>query len=151
MRGGWACGPGALRGALSSHGSSPSVEICQCCLCPWLGEPWSFSLHGRATAKSPCGQWLLPSCTAKGNPLRAPQREMRIRPRVFLLGFYSCALPTARLGSLIDIFQGHRIAQICSLGGSGCLYQGEVHLIPARALGTLGKRRGHSSTSLCLT
>lgn len=71
-----------------------------------LGEPWSFSLHHRTTAKSPCRQWLLPSCTAEGNPLRALHGEIRIRPRVFLMGFYSCAVPTARLGARIDIFQG---------------------------------------------
>lgn len=70
-----------------------------------LGSPATPS-HHRATAKAPREQCLLPSCTAKGNPLRALHRERRIRPRVFLLGFYSCALSTARLDSLTDVFQG---------------------------------------------
>lgn len=99
--------PRALRGALSSHGSSQSREICQCSLCPGAGGALELQSPPQDTAKSPCGQWLLPSCTARGNPLRALHREMRIRPRVFLLGFYSCAVPTARLvGSSVDIFQG---------------------------------------------
>lgn len=98
------------------------------------------------------GQWLLPSCAAQGNPLRAPRTEIRIRPRGFLLGFYSCALPTARLGSLIGVFQGAHNSTDFSLGGSGCPYQwGKYIWIPARVLSSLGKRSGHSTTSLCLS
>lgn len=133
--------------AAAKAGKSVSAASAQC-----PGQPCSFGLHHSATATSPCGQRLLPSCAARGNPLRAPRTEIRIRPRGFLMGFYSCALPTARLGSLIGIFQDAR--------NSTDLFSGWVRLpismgsafgsLPEFS-GSLGKRSGHSSTSLCLS
>lgn len=128
----------------------------------WLGEPWNLSLHHRAAAESPrhassgCIReraLAFPVAHCQGSPSSEPcAGNTRIWPRVFLLGFHNCAVPTPWPGALINIFKGAQNSTdlLLSKQVRSPSIKGRRIWICAGALGCLGKWSVHSSTSLCL-
>lgn len=109
--------PWALRGALSSHGSRRKHGNLTAQLLPsgWGSRGTSVSVAGpppspqgmQAVAAPGEGPWHSPVLHCRGSPRSEPcAGSTRIWLRAFQLGFYSCAVPTARLGAPINIFRG---------------------------------------------